>query len=116
MTYFSVLACRRLGDESAAEALVDGLAEFADSLRRNPATVDYFATSLPTMLLFNEDIAAVQDTTVMILDAQLAILHGERARADELIEGALRREPSRSIALALQRELSGDRDPRGAAS
>ena len=116
MTYFSVLACRRLGDEGAAQGLVDGLAEFADSLRRTPATVDYFATSLPTMLLFNEDIEAAKDTTVMILDAQLAILLGERARADELIEGALRREPSRSIVLALQRELSADRDLRGAAS
>ncbi|CAN5290785.1 DUF5107 domain-containing protein [soil metagenome] len=116
MTYFSVLACRRLGDESAAQVLVDGLAAFVDALRRTPATVDYFATSLPTMLLFNEDIEAVKDTTVMILEAQLAILVGERARADALVEDALRREPSRAIALALQRELSGDRDPRGAAS
>ena len=96
--------------------LVDGLAAFVDALRRTPATVDYFATSLPTMLLFNEDMEAVKDTTVMILEAQLAILGGERARADALVEDALRREPSRAIALALQRELVRDRDPWGAAS
>ena len=116
MTYFSVLACRRLGDELAAQALLDGLVDFADTLRTTPAAVDYFATSLPTMLLFNEDIDAVKDTTVMILDAQVAILRGERERAEDLLEDALRREPYRTIALALHRGLSGQRDPQRAAS
>jgi tetratricopeptide (TPR) repeat protein len=111
MTYFSALACRRLGEEAAATKLLDGLVDFAGTLRATPARVDYFATSLPTMLLFTEDIEAVKDTTVMILDAQVAMLRGDRARAEDLLAGALRREPLRVSALELRRGLSDERDP-----
>jgi tetratricopeptide (TPR) repeat protein len=116
MTYYSVLACRRLGDERAAQDLLSGLTEFAVSMCSAPATVDYFATSLPTMLLFTDDIEARRDTTALVLEAQVAMLQGDPVRADRTLTQALTRDPYRARALDLHREIALDLDPQGAIS
>ena len=54
-TYYSVLAARRLGETEYADELVTGLAAHTELLARTPAKIDYFATSLPALLLFDED-------------------------------------------------------------
>jgi len=108
MTYYSVLSSKRLGEHAAAQELTDGLEEFLDELLATPATVDYFATSLPMMLLFKEDLEARRLTTALILEAQVAVLRGDVSRGAELVENALRREPSRVRALDLQRELASE--------
>ena len=107
MTYFSVLSARRLGEFGVAQIRTDELEQFIEELRSTRASVDYFATSLPTLLLFAEDLDARRATTILILEAQLAALQGDPARAGELVRGALSREPSRVRALDLQRELAG---------
>ena len=107
MTYFSVLSARRLGELGVAQIRTDELEQFIAELRRTPASVDYFATSLPTLLLFAEDLDARRATTVLILSAQLAALQGDTGRAGELVRDALVREPNRVRALDLQRELAG---------
>jgi hypothetical protein len=92
MTYFSALANRRLGRE--AEPLITGLEAYAAELAATPAQIDYFATSLPTMLLFTDDLQRRQETTAMFLDAQAAALRGRR---DEALAGAatvLTRDPN----------------------
>ena len=48
MTYFSVLAARRLGDDATAQRLVDGLRQYLAAKRVEVPSIDYFATSLPT--------------------------------------------------------------------
>ncbi|MGV8978305.1 MAG: DUF5107 domain-containing protein [Cellulomonas sp.] len=116
MTYYSVLACRRLGDEIAAQSLLDGLTAFTASLRSAPATIDYFATSLPTMLLFTDDLEALRDTTALVLDAQIAMLQGDPARAEQRLAAALTSEPYRVRALDLRRELAVHLDPQGVIS
>ena len=105
-TYYAVLASRRLGDDARADALVDGLAAHAVSLRSTPATPDYFATSLPTLLLFRDDPQAVQTTTAMLLEAQVAALRGDVDAAAARLDEVLAREPGRLRALDLRRELS----------
>lgn len=110
MTYYAVLAMRRLGDEVRAETLVDDLAAHATILRSTLATVDYFATSLPTLLLFQDDLQAAQTTTAMLLEAQVCALRGEHDDAAAHLDEVLAREPSRLRALDLRRELSGPLD------
>lgn len=70
----SVLALRRLGRDDEARRLRDGLARYVqeESVRR--ATVDYFATSLPAMLLFAHDVQDDHDDRVRALRDQLAAL------------------------------------------
>lgn len=78
-TAASVTALRRLGRTDDARRLRDGLAAYvtAESTRR--ATIDYFATSLPTMLLFTHDIQQAHEDRTATLRAQLAVLdEGDR--------------------------------------
>ncbi len=70
---WSIVALDRLGRRDEARQRLDGLARYADELAVAPAEVDYFATSLPTMLLFHTDQASERDTTV----ARLRSLHAE---------------------------------------
>ncbi|WP_054010843.1 tetratricopeptide repeat protein [Arthrobacter sp. ERGS1:01] len=76
---FSVLALRRLGRGAESVLLTDGLAAYIAELAVAPATIDYFATSLPTMLLFNEDPQEGRDRLVARLREQLGDLCGQPA-------------------------------------
>ena len=55
MTYYSALALERLGQRARSRALLRGLLDYARLLEKTPAKIDYFATSLPAMLLFDDD-------------------------------------------------------------
>lgn len=101
MTSFSALACRRLGQKAKAASLFRALLAYARELARRPATIDYFATSLPTMLLFEDDLQARQATTALFLEAQARLGLGQRARAKRLLREVLRRDPSHALAADL---------------
>ncbi|SKC42685.1 DUF5107 domain-containing protein [Krasilnikoviella flava] len=73
-TAASVLALRRLGRDDEAQLLRDGLARHVEAEAGRRAAVDYFATSLPTMLLFTHDAQQDHDDRVRALRAQLADL------------------------------------------
>ena len=47
----------------------------------DPAKIDYFATSLPTMLLFDDDLQLRQETTALFLQAQARLGLGEKRKA-----------------------------------
>jgi tetratricopeptide (TPR) repeat protein len=107
MTYFSALAWRRLGDESRAWRLVEGLEAYVAELRSTPARIDYFATSLPTMLLFTDDLPARRETTAAFLAAQAADLRGRRDDALGGIAAVLARDPDHLPALTFAAADSG---------
>jgi len=94
MTFHSALAWRALGGDARCEELRAGLAGYADRLERTPQTIDYFATSLPTMLLFRDDLDARRDDRVLLLRAQVAALGGDPAGARARVEELLRRDPN----------------------
>ncbi|MEP7764302.1 DUF5107 domain-containing protein [Sanguibacter sp. 25GB23B1] len=78
-TAASVTALRRLGRTDDARRLRDGLADYVTEESARHATIDYFATSLPTMLLFTHDIQQAHDARTETLRAQLAVLdEGDR--------------------------------------
>ncbi len=74
-TFWSVLAQRRLGVDSDLEPR---LREFRKQVAAATPEVDYFATSLPDLLLFSPDPVAARDRRVAVLDAQIAVLDGDR--------------------------------------
>jgi len=94
LTYYSVLALRRLGEIEAADATLAGLQSYVAHLRKTKPRIDYFATSLPTMLLFTENLDEAQSRFVTLLDAQIADLRGDQAGATRLLADLLAREPS----------------------
>ncbi|MBL9129046.1 MAG: DUF5107 domain-containing protein, partial [Verrucomicrobiales bacterium] len=105
-TYYSALAWGKLGRPSRRATLLKRLAQHAGELAEAPATIDYFATSLPTMLLFDDDPKARQTTTALLLEAQAAWGLGHRTRALSLCRRVLRRDPNHGPALDFRRHLA----------
>jgi hypothetical protein len=107
MTYYSALAAQRLGRGQAARRLLRALRDHARRLASAPATIDYFATSLPTMLLFDDDPARRQRITAWVLEAQACLGLGEEAAGRRLLRQVLRQDPSHALAadLLAEREI-----------
>ena len=101
MTFYSALALRQLGRNSDATKLLRDLLSHARQLARTPATIDYFATSLPTLLLFDDDLDARQKTTALFLEAQARLGLGQQAAARKLLNKVLRRDPNHAQAADL---------------
>ncbi len=104
-TYYSVLAARAAGDHDLAGRLSADLAEYVERLAATPASVDYFATSLPTALLFDEDPQLDQDRTVQLLRAQLALLADDATSAHAELAAVLDTEPGHHLAVDLAHRL-----------
>ncbi len=94
MTYYSALSWRRLGQKTKAAKLLRDLLAHTREVAKAPAKIDYFATSLPTMLLFADDLAARQQTTALFLEAQARLGLGQRTPARKLLRRVLTRDPA----------------------
>ena len=70
MTYWSAKALQRLGREEEATMLFQQILDYASSLDQETPKIDYFATSLPTMLIFEEDLTKRQHITATFLRSQ----------------------------------------------
>jgi tetratricopeptide (TPR) repeat protein len=93
-TYPSIVAAGRLGRAEAAARLREGLRDYITTLRAAPAAVDYFATSLPTMLTFDEDVQLRQDLLADLLTAQLALVEADPAVASAALGRVLAVDPA----------------------
>lgn len=60
LTAYKALALRELGDEQAAATVLAAMAGYARSEMELPARIDYFATSLPNLLVFDDDLDEVK--------------------------------------------------------
>jgi tetratricopeptide (TPR) repeat protein len=98
MTYYSALSLMRLGKKTAAAKLLRDLLAYARQLVKQQAKIDYFATSLPTMLLFNEDIQSVQTTQALLLEAQALLGLGRKVQGRKQLLAVLARDPSHALA------------------
>jgi tetratricopeptide (TPR) repeat protein len=106
MTYFSALSWQRLGKHSKATKLFRELLAFARDLQKTPAKIDYFATSLPTMLLFEDDLKFRQETTALFLQAQAWYGLAKKSRARSLLQTVLWRDPNHAMAADLLKEMT----------
>lgn len=104
MTYYSALALDKLGQKTKAKKLFRELLVYAETLRKSVAKIDYFATSLPTMLLFDDDLQFRQETTALFLEAQAVFGLGQKLKATRLLKEILRRDPNHSLAANLLEE------------
>lgn len=107
MTFYSAQAWRKLGKPRTAERLLGELLAYSKRLQNTVATIDYFATSLPTMLLFDDDLQARQVTTAMFLQAQAHLGLGRTAKARKLLEQVLARDPNHPMAADFLRSTKG---------
>ncbi len=105
MTYYSALAWEKLGKKSRTRKLLRDLLSYAEDLMRGEARIDYFATSLPAMLLFDDDLQFRQETASLFLQAQAHLGLGRAEHALALLKSVLARDPNHSDAADLARSL-----------
>ena len=77
-TYFSALALLRLGHLAAFDLVKSALTAYVNELAQTTPSIDFFATSLPNMLLFAEDPRIARDRDVAVLIRQLEQLDRKR--------------------------------------
>jgi tetratricopeptide (TPR) repeat protein len=104
-TFYSALSLEKLGQKSKAKKLFRDLLAYAKNLEKSAAKIDYFATSLPTMLLFDEDLQFRQETTALFLQAQAQLGLGKKSAAKNLLQKILRRDPNHALAADLLTEF-----------
>jgi tetratricopeptide (TPR) repeat protein len=97
-TCYSAFALEALGRKASARRLLRQLLEHGRRLARTPAKIDYFATSLPTMLLFEDDLQARQEITALFLQAQALLGLGDRRRGRRLLAEVIKRDPNHALA------------------
>jgi tetratricopeptide (TPR) repeat protein len=105
MTYFSARAWEKLGERKKAKKLFRELLAYAQKLQRAKAGIDYFATSLPAMLLFEDDLQFRQETSARFLQAQAWLGLGQAAKARSLLRAVLQRDPNHALAADFLEEV-----------
>jgi tetratricopeptide (TPR) repeat protein len=109
MTYWTALALDRLGRDGEANALFSRIYDYSLKLDATEPKIDYFATSLPAMLLFNEDLVRRNHIDANFLRAQALAGFGRLSESQELLHEVLNLDCSHAGAsdLLLQLATSG---------
>ena len=94
MTNFSALTWGRLGHAERKQKLLKDLLAYAQELYAKEARIDYFATSLPSMLLFEDDLQARQETKAMVMEAQAMLGPGNKVKVRRLLTAVLAPDPN----------------------
>jgi tetratricopeptide (TPR) repeat protein len=105
LTYYSARSWEELGQTAKALQLFRELLAYARGLQESEAKIDYFATSLPTMLLFDDDLTFRQQTRALFMQAQAQLGLGKRSDARKLLKTVLDREPNHALASDLLNNL-----------
>ncbi len=106
LTYYTALGWKRLGKGRKARSILRQLLAYGQNLAAANAAVDYFATSLPAMLLFDENPQLRQVQTALFLQAQAYAGLGETAIARRLLRKMLKADPNHSLAADFMTEIA----------
>ncbi len=107
-TYWRALSLRSLGREDEASELLRAVDSYASELEQQTPQIDYFATSLPTMLLFDEDLQERQDITALFLHAQAQLGLGHPREARRLLKEVLAKDHDHTGAIDLLASTSNN--------
>jgi len=113
-TFWRGMAFERLGDTTRARRLFREIGEYADRLRQETPKIEYFATSLPTMLLFEENLAERQRILSEFLRAQSLLGLGKNKEALALLRAVQQLDVNHSGAVDLLAHFSALRQTSGA--
>jgi tetratricopeptide (TPR) repeat protein len=109
MTYHSARSWEKLGKKKKAQKLFRDLLAYAKKLKRTTAKMEYFATSLPAMLLFEDDLQLRQTISAIFLQAQAEFGLGNKIGARVLLKTVLRHDPNHSLATELLNDINETR-------
>lgn len=97
-SYFQAQALKTLGKPEAASDVLSRLAEFAEERLKAEPKLDYFATSLPNLLLFEDDLAKRNQTESYLFKAMASLGSGDSDRAAVLLRKVVAEDPNHLFA------------------
>ena len=106
MSYYKALSLLELGEEQAAHKLLMEIKEFGKAKLKQKAQIDYFATSLPLLLVFEDDIQKGNTIEAKYLIALAETGLGKYSAALNLLEDVLQSNAMHTGAKDLQEELT----------
>lgn len=89
LTYFRAMSLEALGRNKESVALLKDMSTFAEQGMSKRATIDYFATSLPNLLLFEDDLKRRHRVENLFVWALAALGQRHTDRAKELLNEVL---------------------------
>jgi len=104
-TYWSALALSCLCLEDEARELFQQIYDYSIELESETPKIDYFATSLPAMLLFDEDMFRRQEITAKFLRAQALLGLGRSAEGSEMLAEVRSLDANHTAAADLQSSI-----------
>ena len=107
-SYFRARALAALGEERAAEEILRELSQFAANELTRAPKIDYFATSLPNLLLFEDDLEKRNRVEAMLLSALASDGLGDREKAVQLLRRVTQEDPSHLFASEMLAWLQKD--------
>ncbi len=106
LSYYRGLSLRELGKEDEAAELFQGLLDYGKRGLEQIAKIDYFATSLPNLLVFDENLQARSDSENNLLVAMAYHGLGDQPNAEVYLEKTFEFTNTNRHAVDLQRSLN----------
>jgi tetratricopeptide (TPR) repeat protein len=100
-SFFQALASFKLGDAQQARTILSSLGDFARTRSNIEPKIDYFATSLPNFLLFDDDLVRRNRIECAFLAALAHLGLGETASAQQQLDRVLADDPNDLAALEI---------------
>ena len=100
-SWFQALSLRELGNEEEARVVLTGLSEFAAKQMNTEPRIDYFATSLPNLLLFEDDQVKRNLVDSVLLSALASHGLGDAKSAVQQLEEVIALDPNHYYAAEL---------------
>jgi tetratricopeptide (TPR) repeat protein len=97
-SWFQALALKAMGNQQAADEVLSSLAEFAERQKETEPKIDYFATSLPNLLLFDDDLCRRNGIESQLLSALASHGLGDEARALRELKQVVAQDPNHLFA------------------
>lgn len=106
-SYFQAMALRELGDEDESSRVLRELANFAARQMETEPQIDYFATSLPNLLLFADDLKSRNTAACLLLAAYAELGSGNPKQARSLFQRVIAMDPNAQEARCELAHLDG---------
>jgi len=98
-SYFQALSLNALGKMEEADRVLSNLAEFATEQMDLVPRIDYFATSLPNLLLFDDDLTKRNRIEALVLSALASHGQGDSEKAVHLLQQVMAEDPNHLFAV-----------------
>jgi tetratricopeptide (TPR) repeat protein len=105
MSYYKALALRSMGQASAAVEILQEMNELLDAERKTEPSIDYFATSLPNFLVFEDDLAFRKEIECTFTEALVELGLGNELDAARRLQQVVDKDPNHLAAQTMLAQI-----------